>query len=545
MRARPLSAFLVCLLLVASGVGVVAASGQSAGGADVAALGGDAPAQAESTARGSPDVGAYVTNPDVVPGETNEVAVTIANDGNLRSGTPQEAEGVTTARNVRVDAEVEGPLSVESETIGLGSVTTAAPAEAPVRVDVPEGVDAGTYAMDVDITYTYLSSSGNNDRTVTVSRNVDIRVRDDARFRVVDVDGDVQVGDSGTLSVELENVGREPATRADVEFASSAGALTFGGGQSSTARIDELAPGETTTVAYDVEVAPDSAVRSYAVTGDVRFKDPEGITRTDDGISFGVVPRAEQRFSVGNVSSDLRVGEEGDVRGTVTNDGPAVARNVVVQYAEESPNLVPVEDSVAVGTLDPGESADFRLPVEVGGEAEALASTADIAVQYRNDEMERRAYEDLELLFDIAPERDRFGVTVTNRTIEAGGERALAVEVTNNLDEEVTDVEGRMFADDPVATGDTDTGYAQSIEPGETVTMTFDLTAAGSATPGGTYPISFDFRYDDVDGDSKLSDTVRVAIDVTESDGGGLPLPLIAVAVLVAVGGAVYYRRNR
>jgi len=102
-----------------------------------------------------------------------------------------------------------------------------------------------------------------------------------------------------------------------------------------------------------------------------------------------------------------------------------------------------------------------------------------------------------------------------------------------------------MFANDPVSTGDTDTGYAQSIEPGETVTMTFDLTAAGSATPGSTYPISFDFRYDDADGNSKLSDTVRVAIDVVESGGGRLPLPLIAVAVLVAVGGAVYYRRNR
>jgi len=281
MRTRPLSALFVCLLLVA-GVGVVAAAGQSAGGAGVASLGGvdDASTQVGSTARGSPDIDAYVTNPDVVPGQTNEVAVTIANDGNLRSGTPQEAEAVTTARNVRIDAEIGGPLSVESGTIGIGSVTTAAPAEAPVRVDVPENVEAGTYALDLDITYTYLSSSGNNDRTVTVSRSVDVRVRDDARFRVVNVEGDVQVGDSGTLSVELENTGREPATRADVELASSAGALTFGGGPSSTARITELAPGETTTVVYDVEVAPNSAVRSYAVTGDVRFKDPEGITRT-------------------------------------------------------------------------------------------------------------------------------------------------------------------------------------------------------------------------------------------------------------------------
>jgi hypothetical protein len=149
-------------------------------------------------------------------------------------------------------------------------------------------------------------------------------------------------------------------------------------------------------------------------------------------------------------------------------------------------------------------------------------------------------------LFDIAPERDRFGVAVADRTIEAGGDRTLSVEVTNNLDEEVSDVEARLFADDPVATGDTDTGYAQSIAPGESVTMTFDLSATGSVTPGSTYPISFDFRYDDADGNSQLSDTVRVPIDVTAAEGGGLPLPLLAVGILLVAGvAAVYYRRRQ
>ena len=159
--------------------------------------------------------------------------------------------------------------------------------------------------------------------------------------------------------------------------------------------------------------------------------------------------------------------------------------------------------------------------------------------------MERRSYQDLELLFDIAPERDRFDVAVADRTIQAGGERTISVEVTNNLDEEVSDVEARLFADDPVATGDTDTGYAQSIAPGESVTMTFDLSATGSATPGSTYPISFDFRYDDADGNSQLSDTVRVPVDVTESEGGGLPLPALAVVLLVVVAGAVVFYRRR
>ena len=552
MRTRQLSVVLVSVLLVASGVGVGAVGASlsaSLSGADAdsagaaASVAGTAPAQAGSNIGGSPDLDVFAPNPNLVPGRTNEVTLQIANDGNFRFGNAANSELVTTARDVRVDVEASGPLSVESGETSIGSVTTSAPGELPVSLNVPQDVDPGTYTLDLDLTYGYISSG--ESRTVTVSRDVDVRVRDDARFRVVGVETDAQVGDSGMLTVELENTGSEPATEADVRLTSAAGVLTFGGTGSSTARIAELAPGETAAVTYDVEVAPNSAVRSYVVTGRVAFKDPDGIRRTDETISLGVRPQAEQRFSIGNVSADLRVGEDGDVYGTVTNDGPATARNVVVQYAEESPSLIPVEESVAVGTLEPGASADFRLPLAVSGEAEAVARTADVAVQYRNAEMERRSYQDLELLFDIAPERDRFDVAVADRTIQAGGERTISVEVTNNLDEEVSDVEARLFADDPVATGDTDTGYAQSIAPGESVTMTFDLSATGSATPGSTYPISFDFRYDDADGNSQLSDTVRVPIDVTESEGGGLPLPALAVVLLVVVAGAaVYYRRR-
>ncbi|CDK40336.1 putative signal peptide protein [Halorubrum sp. AJ67] len=554
---------LVSVLLVTSGIGIGAVSAEMAGlGTGVDATNGEmanndaaaaidgptdgASAQTESNARGSPDMGAYVTNPNIVPGQTNEVGVTITNDGNLRSGTPQEGEAVTTARNVRIKAEAEGPISVESDTIAIGSVTTTTPSEAPVSINVPENIDAGSYSIDLDITYTYLSSSGNNDRTVTVSRSVDVRVRNDARFQVVDAESNAQVGDSGTLDVELENTGLEPATRADVQLTSAAGALTFSGGQSSTARIAELAPGETATVTYDVEVAADSAVRSYAVTGEVIFKDPSGITRTDESLSFGVRPLAEQDFTVDDVQPNLYVGEDGEVRGSVTNEGPEPARNVVVRYTGEDQNVLPIERSTAVGTLDPGESTSFTLPIAINGEAEPGLRSLDLAVGYRNADGEVRTDDDLVVDVAVEPKRDRFGVEVQNRTISAGGTRMVDVAVTNNMNETASDIEGRLFANDPLDTGDTDTGYVQSLDPGETTTMTLEVTTTGSATPGSTYPISLDFRYDDADGDSQLTDTYRVPIDVTESEDGGLPLPVIVVALLVVgTGVLVVYRRRQ
>ncbi|ELZ45364.1 putative exo-alpha-sialidase [Halorubrum distributum JCM 9100] len=451
---------------------------------------------------------------------------------------------MTTARNVRIDAEANGPLSVESGETAIGGVTTTAPGSAPVSINVPDDVEPGTYTLDLDLTYAYYSSG--EDRTVTVSRQVDLRVRDDARFQVVDVESDTQVGDSGTVEATIENVGSEAARDADVTFRSQSNSVSVSGGQSDTIRVAELDPGETTTVAYDVGVASDLPVQQYTLSGSVTFDDPDGISRTDEGLSLGVLPLAEQEFSLTDVESQLRVAEDGDLVGTVRNEGPVPARSVVVQYAGEDQSVIPAERSTAVGTLDSGESANFTLPMSISGEAESGLRSLDMAVQYRNGEDELRAFEDLVVDAEVAPERDRFDVAVENRTIQSDGTRAVDVTVTNNLNETASDVEARLFADDPLDTGDTDTGYVQSLEPGETTTMTFELTTTGSATPGSTYPISLDFRYDDADGDSQLTDTYRVPIDVIESEGGGLPLPVIIVALLVVGTGAlVVYRRRQ
>lgn len=181
----------------------------------------------------------------------------------------------------------------------------------------------------------------------------------------------------------------------------------------------------------------------------------------------------------------------------------------------------------------------------MSSEAEAGSKSLDFAVRYRNSKGETRQYAKLDVISDIASERDQFTVDVEETTIEAGNDRALTVEVTNELDQTVTDVEARIFADDPLATGDDDTGYVESLDPGESVTMTFELSASESATEK-TYPVSFDFRYDDERGNSQLSNTVRIPIGVTSSDGGGFPVSaLLVVGSLVAGAfGVFWYRRE-
>ena len=559
MRRHTLSVLLVAGLLLISGTATLAGAApadaeraQTLDGASAATVdAGAGQAQSDAVVRGRPDLSVMLPDSTVTPGRTNELTLQVANDGTLNFGSAQNRQIVTTARNVRVEADAGGtPMTVETDQMGIGSVTEDQPREFSVAVDVPDDIEPGTYDLDVELRYSYRSFQGGapigssaNERTRVITEEVEIEVKDRARFAVVGVDADAQIGDSGTLAVDVENTGSEPAYRADIGLTSTASGLTFGGADSSTARLGELAPGETSTVTYDVTVAPDSPVREYAINVDVRFEDPEGISRTDEDLSFGVFPQAEQEFTIDDVSSDLRVGEDGDLVGTVTNDGPATARNVVVRYADDSPNVIPIEDSVAVGTLEAGESVEFRLPLEISGEAEAIGRVAGLTVRYRNDDDELRRYDDVEAVYTVGAERDDFLVEVDDREVETGSTQTINVTVTNNLDETVSDVEARLFADSPLDS-ENDEGFTESLEPGESTTMTFTLSADGGAT-AKTYPVSFDFRYDDTDGNSQLSDTSRVAITLVESEGGFPLFSVFGLLVTVAVaGGAVYYTQR-
>lgn len=552
MRRNTVLVVVVVLALVTSGTAGFAVGATPAGEASASSLDADAATATGGTTpfqtggglvRGSPELSVTTPSATLTPGRTNRLTLQISNDGDMDLGTAQTREIVTTARNVRVTADAGGtPLDVETGTLAIGSVTENRPGNATVAVNVPEDVDQGTYELDVELEYSYTHQQSGGvtiDREETVDAEVDVRISDDARFEVVNVTTDARIGGEGTLEAEIRNVGADVARDATVAFESASSGLGFGDRASDAARIDELEPGETTTVTYDVAFAPGAPVREYALSGTVAFETSQGLQRVDESVSAGVVPGPEQRFSVTDVDSDLHVGEEGEITGTVTNEGPAEARNVVIQFAEQSQNVIPIERSVAVGTLAPGESGEFRLPVEIGEEAKAIDRTADIAVRYRNAEFETRAYRDVELLYEVQPERDQFLVEVDDREIEAGGQRALEVTLTNNLDEPVRDVEARLFADAPLDSGN-DEGFVSELEPGESTTLTFDLSAAGSGT-AKTYPISFDFRYDDADGNSQLSDTTRVPITVVEGE-GGLPvgLGLVGLVAVVVIGAGAY-----
>ena len=512
------------------------------------ALGTDEASAQAGFSSGDVDLEAFVSDNTFTPGQAAQLDLQIANDASIGDGSSPASTGTTTtARNVRVEVdEKRAPISVETGEQSIGSIGMEEPRNVPIEIEVPDHADPGEYEIEVELEYSQTRrvfdiGGIQGDRTRTVTRDIDIVIDDSARFELRDAGTEAQVGDSGLMTAEIENVGGETAEELTVELASTSQRVGFGESASETARVTSLEPGETAPIAYDVTFGDRASVRGYPLDATVTFEDSDGITNSDE-TTLDVTPRAEQTFAIENVESTLRVGEDGDLLGTVENTGSETANSVVVRYADDAATLVPVEDRVAVGALDPGESADFRLPIEVTREAEALPRALDLSVRYRNADNELRTFEDVDAFAEIEQRRDQFLVSFEDRELASGDSRLVDVEVTNNLDQPVTDIEAQLFADDPLDSDD-DEGYVESLDPGESTTMTFELNADGSAT-AKTYPISFDFRYDDQRGNSQLSDTTRIAITVTEPDDGGLPLlPIGIVLIIVGAAGAYWYRR--
>jgi len=414
----------VCLLLLMTATSSIV-SAQSGSSIDV---------------QGSPDISVYAPDNEVTPGSETTFTVQLDNDGEVTDGDPADRQYVTTARSVITTLEADDvPITVKTGTQSVGDISESEPENVDFRIEVPNDAEPGTYEMELDMEYTYTSKAedlpgyrpSQTTQSRSISKEVKIEISNDARFRVTDINSTLRVGEKGDITGEIENVGGEDATNAEVQFPTDA------------------------------------------------------------------------------------------------------------------ENLFPQETAVAVGDIEAGESAEFRIPIEVGSEAEAVPKRFDLPVSFRDENGIRQTDDDPEFLADIGPERDTFGVEAVNRTITAGSGTTFEVTFTNNREETLTDIEPKLFTDSPFSSS-SDEGFVESLDPGESETVTFDLSAEGSATPK-TYPVTVDVRYQDAEGNSQITDSYRLPIEVLEpEESGGLgslgTIAMLVVSLLAVGGGYVWYR---
>jgi len=462
---------------------------------------------------------------------------------------PSLASEVTTAKGVTVALNSgDAPFEVKTSRQPVGNVPEGTSPPVSFRVVVPEDADSGTYRIPVRIAYSYTDyiSEGDTNRDqsdVRRTARIPVTVEDRAKFDVVNVSSDVAVGSSGTVSVTVENDGSMTARETDFSLASSSADLTFSGAEAGSRSAGTLEPGEQTTLNFSTTASGDADTTSYPLTLTSEYKDGDGQRYSTDGTSVSLTPESEQTFAVGDVESTLAVGDDGELSGVLTNTGTRTVDDVVLTWASEQQNVNPTETEYAVGTLEAGESAEFDFDVEISDAARSGPRQFSLVAEFENDQGDERSSDSLTVRQDVAGASDEFEVDIVNANLSAGGSSTIELELTNTAGEELTDISAKLFADSPISADD-DEEYVQSLEPGESETLVFGISAGASALEK-QYPVSMDFQYDEPDGDTVTSDTYRIPVQVTTPDGGGSPLALvggIVLLVLVGIGAFVRYR---
>jgi hypothetical protein len=513
-------------------------------------------AAAEGQVIGRPSLSLSVPDNRVAPGETVSLDVFVVNDGTVvRGGPGRFVDRVTTARATMLEVGAVRGIDIETESFPFGLVAEGTHGPVLLRLTVPESMPPGTYEVPVELSYTYTGTvtydEANpnenpefNDRSVTRRLTVPVVVEQQARFRVVGIDSDVQVGDRGEMVVSVRNVGTESVREASVQLATGNTDLTFGGATTAESFVGEWLPGETKRASFPLSVVKDAERRDYTLTGQVTYTNTDGIAGTSNELRTSVRPLGEQSFSISNVESTLRVNWEGTVTGTVTNEGPMPIYDAVVVFQPTSANFDASDTEYAIPDLAPGEAAEFAFDVEVSSAADPGSRQLAFVVDYENEAGESRTSDAVTSRIKVGPERDPFDVEVADARVPAGGSGRLTLTVTNTEDEALSDISAKLFVDDPISTSD-DEAFISELGPGESVEISFSVSSAGSAFPK-SYPVSLDFEYDRADGTTLVSETFRLPVDVQESSGGGLPFGIIVGAGAVAlVGAAVVVIRRR
>ncbi|MBX0323810.1 sialidase [Halomicroarcula sp. F13] len=465
-------------------------------------------------------------------GSTGTVAVTVENTGDEAA---RDASVTLASRNqdLSVSGGTEGSRYVEVWESGEQRTFR-------YRVGAAGSAEPEPYEFGFSVAF----DDADGVRTQSVGSSVGIALDPEQTFSVTDVDSDVPVGASGTYEVTLRNDGPTRVEFATVTLTTQSSDVSFGRSSTATQFVGTWEPGETRTVRVKTNASSDAERRVYALSAKVGYQDPEGDSGASDDIPLGLQPQPEQQFGLSNVTASLQAGEDGRLEATLTNEGPRVANNVVLNWDSDHSNLSPQETQYAVGDLEPGESATVSFGVDASESADAGPRQFDFSTVYRDATGDRHEGDTMEVRADVAGSEDEFTIEAANTTVGAGGAATIELTVTNAEDVPLTDISAKLFADSPISVTD-DEAYVDRLEPGASATLRFGISASGGAMEKD-YPVSLDFQYEEPDGDTPVSDTYRVAVGVTsQGGGGGLPLSTIGAVLLVsllAIGGYVRFR---
>lgn len=447
----------------------------------------------------------FVADPTLSPGQETTLTVQLLNDAD------DIGDVAKTAKNAEVTLTVgDSPVTVKSGTTFVGDLADGQPEQLSFRVAVPPDAAPGEYDMKLKVRYEF------DDESETSTVSLPVTVASVARFGEPSTATNVQIGETGPLSLTLENVGDAVAHDATVVLEASSAELSFPAGAPRTeVFVGRWAPGETRTVRTDLTVADSAHLRPYPLQATVRYEDDDGRQRAES-VAVTITPAARQSFDVVGVETTAPIGGAGVLNLSVRNAGPATAHASTVTVASADADLTfaggaPQAESYT-GDWAPGEVRHLTYRLRVNGGAIVRDYPVRATVQYEDaDGIERRPRT---VVAAVRPEPEQtFELSAVQSTLTVGDEGTLEGVVRNTGSSTVRNavVVFEAFPDNLVPV---ETEFSiGDLAPGDSATFSFDAEVTDSAD-AGPRQVSLAVRYRDADDDVRRSEPLDASVEI-------------------------------
>ncbi|PKL60055.1 MAG: S-layer protein, partial [Methanomicrobiales archaeon HGW-Methanomicrobiales-4] len=248
-------------------------------------------------------------------------------------------------------------------------------------------------------------------------------------------------------------------------------------------------------------------------------------------------------------TENINSGGSGYITLTLKNIGTDTGTNSVANLSRSGNSpIIPVSNSVFLGTFAPDTTRAAKYKVSVSKDAEPQDYPVAISVVYDNGDGETVVTPSQKIGVSVGSDVD---FTITSPNPELNPDKKSYIEVTYRNDGSVPvyGAEVRISAVDPFTSAD-DLSYLGDIQPGESKVARFGLTV-GATADTKIYGLDSEIKYRDALDDSHVSDTIKVPINVVPTEGFAALMSnpvVIGLIMVIILGGAYYlyeYRRKQ
>ncbi|NPE29290.1 hypothetical protein HNV12_15285 [Methanococcoides sp. SA1] len=212
-----------------------------------------------------------------------------------------ESQRTTAIGIVAVLTSLDPDVDVKSGPQEAGTLVSGQQTESPVKfnIDISNNAGSGSYPMRLDLYYGYQKNvqiNGDNETDLgitnmevglwydvgTQNTTFDIYVKDEARFEVTNVTGELYPDSESLLYVTYKNVGDLPAKDATVRVSAADPFSTT----DDQAFLGTLGSGESTVAVFNLKVDDLAVPKSYALNSEVKYEDIDGHDQISDTVKI-------------------------------------------------------------------------------------------------------------------------------------------------------------------------------------------------------------------------------------------------------------------